>query len=90
MAKYTVLLQSQPEKYYQKIPPKIAEALDECFAYLEDSPKQHTGKIKKLKGYEQLYRYRIGNLRVVYEIHEDKKQVSVVAILPTGDVYKNI
>ena len=90
MAKYKVLLQSQPEKYYQKTPPKIAKALEECFARLEDDPRQRLGKIKKLKGYDNLYRYQIGHLRVVYEVHLDKNEVSITAIFPRGDSYKKL
>ena len=90
MARYKVLLQSQPEKYYQKTPSKIAEALEECFLRLEDDPRQRLGKIKKLKGHDNLYRYQVGYLRVVYEVHEDKKEVSVTAILPRGDSYKKL
>ncbi|OIO38944.1 MAG: hypothetical protein AUJ72_01670 [Candidatus Omnitrophica bacterium CG1_02_46_14] len=83
-------MESQPEKYYRRVPPKIAKALEVCFIYLEKSPTQHFSRIKRLKGYENLYRYRVGDLRVVYEIHEIKKEVAVVAILPRGDVYKNL
>ena len=90
MARYTVLLQSQPEKYYQKTPPKIAKALEECFLRLENDPTQRLGKIKKLKGYEDLYRYQVGHLRVVYEVHENKKEVSITVILPRGDSYKKL
>ena len=90
MARYTVLLQSQPEKYYQKTPPKIVEALQECFLRLEENPRWYISKIKKLKGHTNLYRYQVGYLRVVYEVHEDRKEVSVTAILPRGDSYKNL
>jgi mRNA interferase RelE/StbE len=90
VARYRVLLQSQPEKYYQKTPPKIAEAIEKCFLLLENDPTQRLGKIKKLKGYDNLYRYQVGYLRVVYEVHEDKKEVSVTAILPRGDSYKKL
>ena len=51
---------------------------------------QRLGKIKKLKGYDNLYRYQVGYLRVVYEVYEDKKEVSVTAILPRGDSYKKL
>ena len=90
MAKYRVVLQSQPEKYYQKTPPKIAAAVEKCFLLLEEDPIQHIGKIKKLKGYDNLYRYQVGYLRLIYEVHEDKKEVSIAAILPRGDVYKKL
>ncbi len=90
MARYKVILQSQPEKYYQKTPPKIAKAIEKCFLLLENDPARHLGKIKKLTGYDNLYRYQVGYLRIVYEIHEDKKEVSVTAIFPRGDSYKKL
>ena len=31
-----------------------------------------------------------GSMPVIYEIHEDKKEVSVVAILPRGGIYKKL
>lgn len=90
MVKYTVILGSQPEKYYRRVPFKIAKALENCFVYLEDNPRRRLSKIKRLKGHENLYRYRIGDLRVIYEVYEDKKEVAVVAILPRGDAYKKL
>jgi len=42
------------------------------------------------QGYQSLYRYRIGGLRVVYEVSLAARAVGVVAILPRGDVYKRI
>ncbi len=90
MAEYTVRLQSQPDKYYRRVPAKIAKALQGCFKYLEQNPKFHISRIRKLQGYDDLYRYEVGNLRVVYEINETRKEVSVAAILPRGDVYKRL
>lgn len=85
MPKYVVLLQSQPEKYYGRV---IGKALKTCFLHLENDPKYHLGRVKRLQGYQNLYRYRVGDLRVVYEINEDRKEVAIVAILPRGDIYK--
>ena len=90
MPKYVVLVQSQPEKYYRRVPAAIGKALKACFIQLENSPHHHLGKIKKLQGYQSLYRYRVGDLRVIYEINESRREVAVVAILPRGDAYKKI
>ncbi|MBI1953385.1 MAG: type II toxin-antitoxin system RelE/ParE family toxin [Candidatus Omnitrophica bacterium] len=88
MGKFTVLLQSQPEKHYKKANRKIAEALEICFKELEENPFFLPGRIKKLRGYKGLYRYRLGGWRVVYEVSLEKHTVGVIAILPRGDVYK--
>ena len=90
MDKFVILLQSQPEKYYRKADRKRADALKVCFEHLEENPFSLPGRIEKLQGYENLYRYRVGGLRVVYEISLATRAIGVVAILPRGDVYKRI
>ena len=46
--------------------------------------------IKKMEGYENRYRLRIGNIRVSYELHEDGVTlvVLVIEIGNRGDIYK--
>lgn len=43
--------------------------------------------IKRLKGYN-LYRMRVGNVRVVYSVHEEIKIITIENINNRGDVYK--
>ena len=90
MDRFTVLLQSQPEKYYRKADRKTADALRVCFEHLEENPFSLPGRIDKLQGYQDLYRYRVGGLRVVYEVSLETRTVGVAAILPRGDAYKRI
>ena len=46
--------------------------------------------IKKMEGYDNRYRLRIGDIRVIYEIHTDETilVVLVMEIGNRGDVYK--
>lgn len=46
------------------------------------------GDIKRLQGYNNYYRLRIGDLRVIYSIAENT--ITVIAVLPRGEVYKHI
>ena len=46
------------------------------------------GDIKKLQGYSNFYRLRIGDYRVIYEIVDDK--IIVDAVLPRGEAYKGL
>lgn len=46
------------------------------------------GDIKKLQGYSNLYRLRIGDYRVIYEIADD--QIIIEAVLPRGEAYKGL
>ena len=90
MAKFEVILQSQPEKYYRKADNKTSKALEKCFRQLEDDPFYRPGRIKRLKGRKGLFRYTTDGLRIIYEIDVENRKVGVLAILPRGDIYKKI
>lgn len=46
------------------------------------------GDIKKLQGYSTLYRLRIGDYRVIYEIIND--ELIIDAVLPRSKAYKRL
>lgn len=46
------------------------------------------GDIKPMKGYQGLYRLRIGNYRVLFEIQHDEKVIYIQAIASRGEIYK--
>jgi mRNA interferase RelE/StbE len=45
---------------------------------------------KKLEGYADLYRIRVGDWRIVYTIEDDQLIVLVVEISPRGAVYRDL
>ena len=64
---------------------RVLEALDE----LSTNPipfKRYD--LKKLKGYEDTFRIRIGNIRIVYTIDWDSKNIIVHYIGPRERAYK--
>lgn len=46
------------------------------------------GDVKRLQGYNNYFRLRIGDFRVIYTISENT--ITVMAVLPRGEVYKHI
>ncbi len=46
------------------------------------------GDIKKLQGYKNDYRLRVGNLRVLFSM--DSERIIVKDVLPRGQAYKRI
>lgn len=46
--------------------------------------------IKRLQGYDNLYRMRVGNMRILYAIKETVKIVNIENIDKRGDVYKRL
>ena len=46
------------------------------------------GDVKKLQGYQNDYRLRVGDLRVIFSINDEN--ITIKSILPRGQVYKRI
>ena len=89
MEKYKVKLSRNAESYYKRTDKDTAKRLKDCFETLEETPADWSHpRIKKLRGeLSGLWRYRVGDLRVVYQVNEEEKIVNVVAIGSRGDVY---
>jgi mRNA interferase RelE/StbE len=85
---FKIALSKESLKYYNKVSINTAAKLDKCFASLESEPIQ-SSNIKPLKGLAGKYRYRAGNLRVIYTINFTQKIVYIIAILPRGQAYKH-
>lgn len=85
---YEVILSDRASSYYEKLPPGIQKRINTAIDSLEIAPfigsniKRLTGKLAGL------YRYRIGRLRIIYQVFESEKKVYVVEIGPRGDIYK--
>ncbi|MGB9758923.1 MAG: type II toxin-antitoxin system RelE family toxin [Thermoproteota archaeon] len=44
--------------------------------------------VVKLKGYENTYRIRIGNLRIVYEVNWIERKITIHFVGPRDEAYK--
>ena len=83
---YQIIIKPTAEKSMDKIPlparRRIADAIEE----LRSDPRP--AGVVKLTGDENLWRIRIGNYRVVYEIHDDRLMVLVLRVADRKDVYR--
>jgi len=84
---YEVRLSRRALKYYNRVDSSSARRLNQCLQSLESNPFGG-GDIKPLEGMRGVYRFRAGNLRVVYEVDVPERLVKVSAILPRGEAYK--
>ena len=83
-----IVLTKPAEKIYDKSSKDITRRFDSCFEDLEKNPL-YGNNIKSLTGQLRgLFRYRVGDWRVIYRLFKEKKVVEIVAILPRGDAYK--
>ena len=83
---YKVIFTKSVKKDFRKIPKlEVSKTLNEI-AELAKNPR--SSKTKKLKG-EKLYRLRVGNYRVIYDIQDNLMLIFVVKLGHRGDIYRN-
>lgn len=80
--KYKIVFQKAAEKFLRKQDRKVQERLMSTISQLPQGTD-----IKKLRGYN-MYRMRVGNIRILYTIDDDIKIISIENIDNRGDVYK--
>jgi mRNA interferase RelE/StbE len=82
---YSILIEKSAQKSLAKIPQPFHNRIIESIWSLADNPRPHGGK--KLTGREA-WRIRIGDYRVIYEIHDEKLVILVIIIGHRKDVYR--
>jgi mRNA interferase RelE/StbE len=85
---YKVILHKNAAKYYRNADKKLQRRISTAVDTILGNPRYHV-HIKKLEGeLKDMYRYKLGNLRILYEIHEDVKTNRIKAIEARGSAYK--
>ena len=83
---YKVIFTKSVKKDFRKIPKlEVSKILNEIEG-LAKNPR--SSKTKKLKG-EKLYRLRVGNYRVIYDIQDNLMLIFVVKLGHRSDIYRN-
>ena len=76
-------------KSINKLDSKTKERLKEIFFTLKDNPVPvRIHDVAKLKGYDSIYRIRIGDLRLVYDVCWADKKITIHKIEPRESVYQ--
>ena len=78
---FDVLSASRARKSAKKLPEMYSRRIVDFLLILRENPvPAEYYDIKKLKGYKDTYRARIGDLRIIYEVLWDLKRVHVLVI----------
>lgn len=86
---YEIEFTRTADKAFSSLPEQARSRIDDVLDGLETDPRP-VGH-KKLKGAkEDLYRIRVGDYRVVYQVEEDSLVVVLIRIGHRKDVYRNI
>ncbi|MFM6308271.1 MAG: type II toxin-antitoxin system RelE family toxin [Dolichospermum sp.] len=85
---YTVVISIDAVEFFESASGTLQKKLDRCFERLKINPRNHPN-IKSLKGeLSGYYRYRVGDYRVIYEINDDLKLVTIIFIPHRSKVYQ--
>lgn len=83
--KYKIVFQKAAIKFLKKQDKKTQNKLLSAINQLPSGTD-----IKRLQGYNNLYRMRIGQIRILYTIDDNIQIISIENINNRGDVYKKI
>ncbi len=86
---YRVRLHKRATKALLSLPKPLRTEFGRRIDLLAENPYRHPAlDIKRLQGFDAIYRLRIGQYRLIYEIVDEELLVIVLKIGPRGDVYK--
>lgn len=88
---YRLLIHKSVSKFLEKCPSKQRQDIKEKLELLKQNPINHPQlDIKIMQGYKDLYRLRVGQYRLIYQIKENELIIFLFKAGNRGDIYKNI
>ena len=86
MESYKVVISKSAEKEISKLSVKEILKIRETILNLADNPRPFG--VKKLEGFDDFYKIKKGNYRIIYTIEDDILTVEVLKVGNRKDVYK--
>ena len=87
MTRYRLEIRPSVEKTLRKIrDPQLQHRLDAALEKLAESPRRQGAE--KMSGFENRYRFRVGDYRIVYEIHDTVLLVLILAVGDRKEIYR--
>jgi mRNA interferase RelE/StbE len=83
---YRVVMTPEARRNMLALPQDVARRVTVCILALAQSPRPP--KTKKLKGTADLWRVRVGDYRVVYQIEDGRLLIVVIRIGHRREVYR--
>jgi mRNA interferase RelE/StbE len=83
---YRIEVKRSARKALLALPHDVQRRLSEAIDALASDP--HGPGARKLTGSDILYRIRVGDYRVVYEVHDDRLLIYVVKVGHRRDIYR--
>ena len=90
MGPYKIEFVKSAKKEFDRLPGSVQDKITEAFFFLAQNPFSELLKVKKLRGAPNLYRLRVGDYRIVYEVRTAIIVIVVIKIGHRKDVYRNL
>jgi len=85
---WKVVIHRKAEKMLRRLDGDTLERIRQAIRKLAFDPRP--AGMKKLVGYENLFRVRVGDWRMIYAIEDDQLIVLVLEISPRGGAYRDL
>jgi len=85
--RWQVIIHRKAEKTIKQLRGEMLERIRQAIRSLAENPRP-VG-YKKMIGYDNLYRIRVGDWHIIYAIEDDELIVLVLEIAPRGGIYRN-
>jgi mRNA interferase RelE/StbE len=87
MPPYAVYASSRAERDLKKVPRHVEDALEEAIGGLAYNPRSE-GVVKMEGTKTPLYRIKVGRYRIVFEVDDDAREVTVRGVAHRRDIYR--
>jgi mRNA interferase RelE/StbE len=72
------------------IPQPAALTILQALTALGDDPRRSAANVKKLAGYADRYRLRVGDYRIIYEVIERQLVILIVGVGHRREIYRRM
>jgi mRNA interferase RelE/StbE len=85
---YTVYFTKQAADELRELSEKLQKQIGRKIDLLAQEPKR--ANVKKLEGYPDLYRFRSGDYRIIYQVRDQEVLIIVIRIGHRREIYKKL
>ena len=86
MGSFNIIIKPSAERELRKLPKHILSEVSKLFSEFAEHP--YPRRVEKLSGGEELYRIRVGEYRVVYNIDLKIRVITIYRVRHRKDVYR--
>jgi mRNA interferase RelE/StbE len=88
--KYAFRWREQAVRQLKAIPQTAALTILRAMTPLGDDPRRPHANLKKLAGYQDRYRLRVGDYRVIYDVIDAELVILVVGVGHRREIYRGL